>query len=289
MYSISAISLTSRVNDWLASSCHPHVLHVFDRACNLINERREVLSIVTTQIGNGPFNLVVEDGTCFSEHLSFESQVSHSQTELRLGDLVVQTANAKCWCAYPDWQRLHFKRNDILKQLTKLLITSYLNSSGLDTFPETTQRYPPQSLVSNLSCAFASADISNAKKLASKLAGLGTGLTPAGDDILMGAMYAAWIIHPHKVAGTLAQAVADIATPLTTSLSAAWLRSAGEGEAGVLWHEFFDALLISLIGNSTYVQDAMQNILFVGETSGADALVGFYSTMTAWAASPHPK
>jgi len=85
-------------------------------------------------------------------------------------------------------------------------------------------------------------------------------------------LLAAWIIHPLEVANVLAKEITNIAAPLTTSLSAAWLRSAGRGEAGALWHHFFDALVSS---DLVQIQNAMDKILEVGETSGADALSGF--------------
>ena len=59
MQFINVLSVAPDVNNWLANSRLPRILYVFDRACNLINEPREVLSIVTPQIGNGPFNLVM--------------------------------------------------------------------------------------------------------------------------------------------------------------------------------------------------------------------------------------
>jgi len=59
MQLINALSIAPDVNSWLANSRQLRILHIFDRACNLINERRKVLSIVTQQIGNGPFNLVI--------------------------------------------------------------------------------------------------------------------------------------------------------------------------------------------------------------------------------------
>jgi len=68
LQSIKAISLTHTANGWLMNSQLPQILHVFDHACILINERREVLSIVAAQIGNGPFNLVVENDVLLSDH-----------------------------------------------------------------------------------------------------------------------------------------------------------------------------------------------------------------------------
>ena len=257
MSSLNALSHTLGVRDWLANSHHPRILHVFDQACNLINERGDVLSIVTPQIGNGPFNLVIENDVSFSEHLHEQSSISIRGSQLQLGDLTINTADANLWSPLPAWETLHAKRDDILTRLSFSPIPDFQFPNSLSSF-------------------LANADLSSSIEAAQQLAGLGIGLTPAGDDYIMGAILAAWILHPPKIAKALAENIAAIAAPLTTSLSAAWLRSAGRGEAGILWHEFFDALIS---GNSAHIQESVEKILAVGETSGADALSGFLSTM----------
>lgn len=264
MQAINALSLAPAAANWLASSSHPRVLHVFDHVCNLINEHRQILSVVTSQIGDGPFNLVVNDDVCFSEHLGIESTVSVSPTQLNLGGLIVYSTDGIIWNPRPDWERLHYRRVDSGNQLAQLRITNISFSNPL---------------TSNLSSSLAAADLSSSLTAAQKLAGLGIGLTPSGDDYLMGAMYAVWIIHPPEAASTFTQEITNVAAPLTTSLSAAWLRSAGRGEAGILWHEFFKALLSTDLARS---QAIMKRILAVGETSGADALAGFAGTFKAW-------
>lgn len=55
-----ALTITPFVQIWLQNSSAVSVLHVFERACNLVNERREVVSLVATELGAGPFNVVVE-------------------------------------------------------------------------------------------------------------------------------------------------------------------------------------------------------------------------------------
>ncbi len=261
---INAVSSTSAVEDWLANSRHPRILHVFDNACNLINERRAILSTVVSQIGNGPFNLVVDDKVVFSEHLNAESPISIYDTRLKLGGLIINTTNAESWSPRPDWTRLHDYGDIILNRLLSSLTSLY-------------QLQLPASLISDFISALIKQNRSSIKAYAAQLAGLGQGLTPSGDDFMMGAMYAAWIIHPPEVASVLAKEIAEIAAPLTTSLSAAWLGSAARGEAGILWHTFFDALT---------GHDAMELpitwLLSVGETSGADALAGFFGVMTAF-------
>jgi Protein of unknown function (DUF2877) len=289
MQFIKSSSLAPGTSNWLANSRHPRILHVFDHACNLINERREVLSIVTPQIGNGPFNLVLEEDICFSEHLGLESEVSTSPTQLHLGDLTVPLANAKLWNPHPNWVELHTRRGDIAAQIIQLPtlapwvsagVTNSLGNGGFDSLRINHQGLPmPQSLISRFSAALSKADVASAKTITSELAGLGIGLTPSGDDLIMGAIYATWIIHPPELALTLAEEMANTAAPLTTSLSAAWLRSAGRGEAGILWHEFFDALVSK---DHIRIEESEKKILAVGETSGADALAGFIDLIIEW-------
>jgi hypothetical protein len=257
-------------------------LHVFDRACNLIDERGEVLSIVTPQIGDGPFNLVIEENICFSEHLGLESEISASPTQLHLGDVSVPIANAKIWNPCPDWEKLHAGKGDIGHRLSQLRMTNYPIPGmeiGFAAARSDSTTADVQSLASKLSSSLAVADLPSSLLAAWRLVGLGAGLTPAGDDYLMGAIYAVWIAHPFEVAGALAKKIADTAAPLTTSLSAAWLRSAGKGEAGILWHEFFDALLLK---DRARIEESKKKILAVGETSGADALAGFTGVFASW-------
>ena len=284
MKTIKALSLAPAVRNWLENPQHPRILHVFEQACNLIDERGEILSIVIPQIGDGPFNLVVENNIWFSKHLNVEfpihragPAVSHRRargtngveapifhTQLHLGDLTIDTMKAKLWNPRPNWEKLHARRDQILDQLLSLSLPDH-------------QLSIPNKLASNLASALTGADISSAKTIASQLSGLGIGLTPTGDDFIMGAVYAVWIIHPIKIANVLAREVADTAAPLTTSLSAAWLRSAGNGEAGILWHQFFDALV-----TGEEVEFHIAKILAIGETSGADALSGFFGVCSAF-------
>jgi uncharacterized protein DUF2877 len=264
--STNTLSLVPDVNRWLANSRQPRILHIFDRTCNLINEHGEVLSIVTPQIGNGPFNLVVEDEVLFSNCLTLESQIAISANRLILGNLTIYTADSKLWSPRPDWEKLHAHQDPVLNQLTQLPMIN-------------DQPSLPISLLSTLATSIAIADLSASLTAAQKLTGLGIGLTPAGDDFILGAILAARIIHPIEIASVLAEGIANTCAPLTTSLSAAWLRSAGRGDAGILWHQFFEALTSS---SPVEIQTAMDRILAIGETSGADALAGFIGTLIEW-------
>jgi hypothetical protein len=72
---------------------------------------------------------------------------------------------------------------------------------------------------------------------ADALAGWGPGLTPAGDDIVIGYVAALGLIHGEWPA---ARAIAERAARRTTSLSATLLRHAGRGELPEPAHAFLE-------------------------------------------------
>lgn len=97
------------------------------------------------------------------------------------------------------------------------------------------------------------------------LAGLGHGLTPSGDDILMGVIYALWV---HQPTSKWIRLIGETAALRTTTLSAAFLRAAVDGEATIHWHHLTDGR-----------PNAIQNILAIGKTSGREAWLGFVRTV----------
>lgn len=276
MQVIHASSLTDHVKSWLAASQHARVLHVFEEACNLINERGEVLSVVTQMIGDGPFNLVIDEKISFSDQLNAESKIFTQLNQLILEEIYINIDKAELWAPRPHWEMLHGKRNNILHQVVSLPKWEIAASQSalLARVPGTVQAMTP--FTQPLLSAIVNADLPNSIDSANQLAGLGEGLTPSGDDFILGAVLAAWIIHPSNIASVLAEGITNTAAPLTTSLSAAWLRSVGKGEAGILWHNFFNSLIA---GNASMIQLQIDKLLSIGHTSGADAFAGFISTL----------
>jgi hypothetical protein len=105
---------------------------------------------------------------------------------------------------------------------------------------------------------------------ARQLAGLGNGLTPAGDDFLTGVMLWAWLAHPQPQ--RFSALLAETAVPRTTTLSAAFLQAAAEGECSIAWHRLLQALAA---GDERNLVGVVASVLATGQTSGADALAGF--------------
>jgi hypothetical protein len=102
------------------------------------------------------------------------------------------------------------------------------------------------------------------------LAGLGSGLTPAGDDFLTGVMLWAWLAHPNP--DSFCQSLLNVAAPRTTTLSAAFIRAAARGECSDSWHVLLSTLIAE---DKSAIETAVQKVLAHGATSGADTLAGF--------------
>ncbi len=103
------------------------------------------------------------------------------------------------------------------------------------------------------------------------LAGFGPGLTPAGDDGLMGILYGVWATQAQPDEPLLGRVVAQ-ARSRTTTLSGAFLVAAAAGEAVQAWHELVEAVGE---GEGEGVYAAAKGILAIGDSSGACALAGF--------------
>ena len=121
-----------------------------------------------------------------------------------------------------------------------------------------------------LASAIGARDSAIASRLASGLVGLGPGLTPSGDDALVGiAAAAAALGKPDAVA--FLRPIAEGALERTTIVAATFLRHASVGEFSGRFHD----LLVALLGpDDTALIPAVDRALAWGATSGADSLVG---------------
>lgn len=262
------------------------MLHVFDAVCNLANENDEVVSLVWPCVGDGPFNLVVPP-VRFSDYVSPSSSALLRQRVLTIGHVAINTTTAANWNPQPNWQHLRKTPNlwrhiptlfGILQRaaptgsLAGLIVDLPPPDSPTDARVLDTALQPAQALVMGI----ATGDKAFCHAGASELAGLGGGLTPAGDDWILGCLLAAWVVHsPAHILQSIADAVLGCATTL---LSLAWLKAAARGECSAAWH----ILLNKLSGDETIaVENAAFAVVQMGHTSGADALAGFVSVLMA--------
>lgn len=256
------------------------VLSSFEYACNLVTPHCDVVAVVTPQIGNGPLNIVVEDNGQFLARIPPKTPVRLENYQLFIGDLQIDLTRAPEWNPQPEWDRLRNKYGVILSCLQYLTQLGQNYAPAASLLAELGKPVTDNRLKEAILAAIqiAGEDLQegwtgNQEKLreaGSKLAGLGFGLTPAGDDFLTGAMLWTWLAHPNP--GACCNALLQGAAPRTTTLSAAFLRAAARGECDNWWH----TLLVALSeGSHARITAAAQMVLARGATSGADALAGF--------------
>ncbi|MBI3160823.1 MAG: DUF2877 domain-containing protein [Chloroflexi bacterium] len=274
---LKAVSLAPAARAWLESSGEARVLHVFTRACNLLDSHDRLLSLVAEPLGNGPFSLVVEE-VDFTRHIQSGSPVSRASGPLVAGTLQVNWQAARLWSPRPAWEAAAARLVSAAagKAAARTVLLELLRAEApSDSLAALLHRADPQLAASLAARARRGMeDLAHPGKRADAaraLAGLGPGLTPAGDDFLLGFMHAFWAHNP-AAAAAACQPLADAAAPLTGALSRVWLRSAARGEAGEPWHRFLKALAD---GDQPGLLAAAEAILPTGHTSGADALAGF--------------
>jgi phosphohistidine swiveling domain-containing protein len=291
---LTALFLTPSAREWITRTTTARVLNAFERACNLINQDDAILALVTSERGLTPFALVVasEDRTPFRA-VTVASTVKVEPNRLSLDSLHINFESATLWNPVPDWPALRRMLADnppLLEALTTTamevtvkgsLLELYRSHSspllhsgeggrGLEQIVFERARRGGGELVSGLLGGSVERCLAGAKLLA----GLGGGLTPAGDDFMVGVLLAAWgglYGEGREVLGSL---IVGAAAPLTTTLSVEYLRAAARGECIQDWHALFGALLTS---DAPAIHEAVQALTSIGHTSGADALAGFLS------------
>lgn len=242
---MKGLIITKRAQEWLQKSDSARFLNLFENSCNLVNAYSEVLSLVTAVIGPGPFFIVVDGYNRDLFDLHMPITIDKSGQKLMIGDTKIDFSQATVWQPQPNWEQLRTLR---LSDLPKP-----------QTFSADIEYY-----LTRLCAGIATAEPTKIRDAAFGLAGRGSGLTPTGDDILMGVIYALWVWQPGV---EWIRLICDTAVTRTTTLSAAFLQAAANGEATTHWHNFVN-------GRAR----AIQNILTIGHTSGADALSGFTRT-----------
>jgi len=292
------------VRELLKQSFDARVLAVFDHACDLVTPNGEVIALVTPDIGDGPLNIVVESksedfaslavGTAarintphFCHPERSEESLSRQVKTLRFAqvdrelELQVTLNTAAIWEPCPDWDALRNQRAAIANRRSSLQAIALHHAPTESLLPVVPGRAQAEQegispCVREAAQALQAGWNGDAVQLhtgATRLAGLGNGLTPAGDDFLIGVMLWAWVAHPTPEA--FCGATLQAAAPRTTTLSAAFLCSAAKGECSAAWHQ----LLATLTHSDNDLATAVQQVLAHGATSGADTLAGFlYAT-----------
>jgi len=256
------------------------VLGAFEHACDLVTPGGDVVALVTPQVGDGPLNVVLDSVAGLFAGIDPGTPATLEGEQLCIGGLGVDLRGAAVWEPRPDWEALRARRAVLLAGLPLLrtLCLRYAPAGSLlgllgallpDDAPSRAIFSTAQPAAEVLRAGW-EGNLARLQEGAAGLAGLGGGLTPAGDDFLAGALLWAWLAHPAPA--PFCQVLAEVAIPRTTTLSAAFLRAAARGECSAAWHALLAALSEAA---EAEIAVAVREVLAHGATSGADSLAGF--------------
>lgn len=245
-----------------------------------------MLSLVNARIGNGPFSIVLEEGA-FPVGAQADAAMLIFENGFWLDEWLIDAEEAESWDPRPNWETMRQrpeKHASAAGQISKLLeehappdslARLVIDPTAISPLPARIFQAAEQNIPLLYAGIFAN-DGALISEAAKKLAGLGPGLTPAGDDLLLGAMHGLWATLPPNEAEVIARRIANAAIPRTHALSAAWLAAAERGEAAEPWHQLLAAISE---GDIAALNQAAMRILPTGHTSGADALSGFLGVL----------
>jgi hypothetical protein len=282
---LQAIWTTPFVNEWLHNTSKARIHSVYRHSCNLVNEDGSLISLVLPLVGPGPFAIVLDGGLGnFEQEFTVNMPAVSELTRIELGDWTIALGEAAQWIPNPGWDVIRNNRARLQEQLAGVssilaagaptgsfapLALQYTEiSDGVQQLALKAAREPAAMLLQ----ALAESDESTVREAAMRLAGLGGGVTPSGDDFLVGVMFALWALTDDDRAILLSKWITESARDRTNVISNAWLAAARRGEAGIEWHQFFEAIVIP---DQKGLDQVTTALIKRGHTSGADAMAGF--------------
>lgn len=198
----------------------------------------------------------------FRDYVRPGDVITYNEGKLMLGRLFIDATSCRAYAPIPTnqtaWTRIP-KR--VLDRLNQLLPQDSHNafSPGLLELP-----LLPWTGSKPVATEFAG-------QLVQNLLGLGVGLTPSGDDFLIGVLLAASNNKMLEAAAKALKAEIGKGIAKTTRISAAMFTSALAGD----FHEFYLAVMAALAAqNPSCLAESVGRALAIGATSGRDALAG---------------
>lgn len=246
------------------------VLGVFNRACNLVDDRRRVIALTVPEIGKGPFSVTLPAGSALFQTLTAGQPARADAHAIKVGPWHILLNGAEVWEPAVDFTVSPANLPPLVAA-----VQAYADWPVLTENTPVARRIVEQGRKGALNLMTALQPPVDGDRLSAAvglLAGLGQGLTPAGDDFLLGVMAALWLFGQTDLPDTIART----AIPKTGILSGAFLQAAARGQFMEPWHALISAIKRP---DEAGIRAAVQWIADFGASSGVDALAGLAQTM----------
>lgn len=252
---------------------------VFDRVVNL-NDAGRLYTVAAAGVDNAPATLVLDIPSCQALQLKVGDRVRNRRERLLLpGGRMVDLRRAQRW--QPGLASLPMPASSLC------WLTNFLAAEGVPggarpdpdggELATTVSRLLTAALAELLAAAQRGA-VDEIAAGAHRLLGLGTGLTPSGDDALLGvALVAAMPGSTLAPLTPLLHNVFEVGAPFTNAISLAALQQAVRGRT----RQSVIALLAAMSGGDD--EDELNRlgraVTAIGHTSGTDILVGMCAAL----------
>lgn len=250
------------------------VAGVFERSFYL-QCGEDFLCVGVPAIGNGPLTLIADFGATrrgqFGVRAGEGAEISARQ--ISLGALGLGLDRCKVWrpSAWPTAPRDAFSAQAFAALARSVASDAPAEGLARAAFgmPSALAALPARRLAQfELWLAGARGGENRSPDCVRDLIGLGHGLTPSGDDFLSGALAMLDALGKSRIRAALADIIVPAAPPLTSPLSAGFLRATAAGHYG---EQLYDTVA-ALVGGD--ITAAVASARDIGHSSGWDMLAG---------------
>jgi hypothetical protein len=262
------------------------VVHsVFRQACNINTDHAGLLTILSSELGNAPYGVRVglPAGLAFSDRLRAGQRVGCRAAVLRVGgaDFAVDLRAAVTWRCDLGSPGVDLARPAAASawRTAWQVLARHRRRRGFDPL---TRSVPLGGWA--LAHATRTLDAAEAASAVRRLIGCGSGLTPAGDDVIVGFLAGLWSTCGEDPARRrfmdLLATIIEAAAERTGEVSRAHLRHATRGSVAEPLARL--ARAIGDGGPATEVERVAEVALRVGHTSGSDGVFGLLLGIGCW-------
>ncbi|WP_313637133.1 DUF2877 domain-containing protein [Paenibacillus sp.] len=266
-----------------AETFYGTVHSTFNRTLNIrcLNSG-ELYTIACRDFDDGPNTIIADFADLRHFHIRVNESIYGMANQIRIGNqMILFTKNSRRWtCTLPDFP----KSTSLLKKnlpIAMRYINEFGQGGGIQPCQQSGNIFDKEitRMLKERSDALLEAFIWGREQgvilAARQLLGLGPGLTPSGDDFLVG-LFAVMNLQgsPLSVFKSLYSQIIIHAQQLTNEISFAALHQATQGQVRESMVQFIKALLN---GNTETFFPTLSTVLGIGSSSGTDIAMGICS------------
>lgn len=241
---------------------------VFQRVINFRDDRGWMYSFLAASLDHGPDSLILDIEELDSLGIHAGDRVSGSIEGLRIGKHMIEVWKAKSYTLnLPDYRTdAATLRSGMAYAKTRIGSIASDRSTPflamMDTMLEERRLHLKEAMRTD--------DLEECVRLGRKLMGLGQGLTPSGDDILLGLFCVVLMENsPLKALKGFPETLLAEADSLTNDLSLWGLKRAAKGQVREKVSGF-----VRDLAQGREITDSLESILDIGHSSGKDITIG---------------